>query len=98
MAEEVNISDIKLNKRFRKDFGDLETLAGSIKEFGLLQPIGVSPDSELVFGERRLRACRDILGWTTISARIVALRDVLLGQIDENRLRKDYTVSERVAI
>jgi ParB family chromosome partitioning protein len=46
--------------------GDLSALAASIAEVGLLQPIGVSADGELVFGERRLRACRDLLGWTEI--------------------------------
>ena len=37
---------------------------------GLLQPIGITPDKELVFGERRLRAAQ-ALEWATIPARIV---------------------------
>ena len=39
--------------------GDLKALAASIKAVGLLQPIGVTPDLRLVFGERRPRATID---------------------------------------
>jgi hypothetical protein len=41
--------------------GDLTTLADSIRQEGLLQPIGVTDRLELVFGEQRIRAVRDIL-------------------------------------
>lgn len=95
---EVKISDITIGDRFRKDLGDLEGLAQSISEGELLQPIGITPDHELVFGERRLRAYRDILGRETIPARIVDVPSVLLGQIDENVLRKEFTLTEQIAI
>ncbi len=95
---DLKISDIKVGTRERKDHGDLAGLAASVEEHGLLQPIGVTPDHELVFGERRLRAYRDVLGRKTIPARIVEVKSVLLGQIAENTVRKEYTVSERVAI
>lgn len=95
---EVPISDIKIGDRFRKDMGDIEGLAQSINEGELLQPIGITPDHELVFGERRLRAYRDVLGRETIPARIVDVPSVLLGQIDENVLRKDFTLTEQIAI
>lgn len=95
---EVKISDIRICDRFRKDMGDLAGLAQSISESELLQPIGITPDHELVFGERRLRAYRDILGRDTIPARIVDVPSVLLGQIDENALRKEFTLTEQIAI
>lgn len=95
---EAKISDIKIGDRFRKNMGDIEGLAQSISEGELLQPIGITPDHELVFGERRLRAYRDILGRETIPARIVDVPSVLLGQIDENALRKDFTLTEQIAI
>ena len=95
---EVNISDIKVGTRHRKDMGDVEGLAQSIEETGLLQPIGITPDNELVFGERRLRAYRDVMKRETIPARIVEVDSVLLGEFAENMMRKEYTVSERVAI
>ncbi len=95
---EVKISEIKVGDRFRKDMGDIEGLAQSISEGELLQPIGITPDHELVFGERRLRAYRDVLSRETIPARIVDLHSVLLGQIDENVWRKDFTLTEQIAI
>jgi hypothetical protein len=66
MSAAVAISSITIGDRHRRDMGDLRALANSIAEVGLLQPIGMSPSGELVFGARRLRACRDILGWTEI--------------------------------
>ena len=53
---EVKISEIKIGDRFRRDMGDLEGLAVSIATEGLLQPIGITEDNLLVFGERRLLA------------------------------------------
>ena len=95
---EVKIGDIKIGNRFRKELGDLNGLAQSIDEGQLLQPIGITPENELVFGERRLRACRDVLGRDTILARIIDVQSVLLGQIEENSLRKDFTLTEQIAI
>jgi ParB family chromosome partitioning protein len=45
--------------------GDIDALAASMKELGLLHPIVVRPDGVLVAGERRLRAAK-LLGWETI--------------------------------
>lgn len=97
-TETMKISDIKVGKRFRSDMGDLKALAASIGEIGLLQPVGVTAGSELVFGERRLRACRDVLGWTEIPARTVNIERIVVGEYQENEVRKDFTPSERVAI
>lgn len=94
---DVSINLINANGRFRKDFGDLDALAASIKEIGLLQPIGIDSGYRLVFGERRLRACK-LLGRETIPARFVNLDSLLKGEHAENEFRKDFTVSERVEI
>ena len=87
-----------MGNRHRKDMGDLTALADSIRQEGLLQPIGVTDRLELVFGERRLRAVRDILKKKTILARIVDVTSILAGEYAENEVRKDFTPSERVAI
>ena len=94
---QCRISLVKVENRFRKDFGDIESLAASIAELGLLQPIGVDSSYRLVFGERRLRACQS-LGWEKIPARTVHLDSILKGELAENEFRKDFTHSERVAI
>jgi len=95
---EVPCDKIRIGDRHRKDMGDLEVLAESIASVGLLQPIGITEDYTLVFGERRLLAVRDILQQETISARVVRVNSILEGEYAENEIRKDFTPSERVAI
>jgi ParB-like chromosome segregation protein Spo0J len=78
--------------------GDLELLATSIATEGLLQPIGVTEENVLVFGERRLLAVRDVLRERTIVARVVHVSSILSGEYAENEIRKEFTPSERVEI
>jgi ParB-like chromosome segregation protein Spo0J len=94
----VPCDTILVGERYRKDHGDLEVLAASIASEGLLQPIGITEDSVLVFGERRLLAVRDVLRQETIQARVVRVRCITAGEYAENEVRKDFTPSERVAI
>ncbi len=77
----VRVDSVKPNRHQpRQDFSDqeLDELAQSIKENGLLQPLVVRPEPraadsfELVAGERRLRAVRR-LGWDHVPA---VVRDV----------------------
>jgi hypothetical protein len=96
-CQEIKIADVRISKRFRKDMGDLGSFAKSI-DGSLLQPIGITPDHELIFGQRRLLAYRDVLHRDTIPARIIPVESVLHGQIDENMLRKSFTPSELVAV
>ena len=94
----VRIAEIRIGDRHRKDLGDLQALADSIERGRLLQPIGVTPGMELIWGHRRLLACRDVLGWESIPARIVQVPSIAQGEHDENLLRKEFTPSERVAL
>jgi ParB family chromosome partitioning protein len=94
---DVDIGLINAEGRFRKDFGDIQALAKSISDLGLLQPIGIDSGYRLVFGERRLRAFKH-LGRKEIPARFVNLDSLLSGEYAENEFRKDFTVSERVEI
>lgn len=98
VSHEMPIKNIKVGKRFRKDIGDINDVAEQINIAGLLQPIGVTPENELVFGFRRLIACRDILGWKKITVQIVNVRSDLDGQVIENCCRKDFTICELVEI
>jgi ParB family chromosome partitioning protein len=70
MSERMPIGDIKIGERIRKDMGDIAGLAESIEDIGLLYPIIVTPEGELLCGERRLRACK-LLGWTEIPVTII---------------------------
>lgn len=95
---EVRCDAVRVGERHRKDLGELEVLAASIATEGLLQPIGITDENVLVFGERRLRAFQDVLRRETIPARVVHVRSITAGEYAENEIRKDFTASERVAI
>lgn len=71
--EEIDISRIKVGKRIRRELGDIETLAKSIREIGLLNPITVREDGSsyrLLAGFRRLKACKS-LGWEKIPSQVL---------------------------
>jgi ParB family chromosome partitioning protein len=78
---------------------ELEELAATIREHGLLQPIRVRPDGQgrfmIVLGERRWRA-HQLLGAATIAATVVAMSDADLADaaIVENLQRKDISPLE----
>lgn len=94
----VEIEKIKVTDRIRKDFGNIEELANDIKENGLINPPVVSPEMQLLAGERRLRACKQ-LGWKQIEVRVMTVRDAehqLNIEINENENRKDFTFSEKL--
>lgn len=85
----------------RRVFTEIEELSVSIKDQGLLQEIAVKRTTEdmyeLVWGERRWRACK-LLGWTSIPARIFTI-DVdsnILGIIEN--IQRENLLPEEEAI
>jgi N6-adenosine-specific RNA methylase IME4/ParB-like chromosome segregation protein Spo0J len=96
-AVTLPITDIVIGPRHRKHLGDIEGFAARIKAVGLLHPVVVTPDRDLVAGERRILAC-SLLGWTEIPVRIIDPPDLLRAEADENTERQDFTPSEAVAI
>lgn len=92
----VQISDIKIKKRVRKDLGNLDDLKDSLRIYGLLNPITLNSKYELIAGERRLQAAKQ-LGWTSINANIldnISDVDQLEMEIEENNQRKEFTDEE----
>lgn len=88
----------------RREFDQIEidALAATIKERGLLQPIVVAPTSNgryiIRYGERRYRACRQ-LGFDqidTVLDQADAERDIGLDQFLENEQRQALSLAERV--
>ena len=71
---QVNIKDIIIKKRARKDEGDLTTLMESLDKIGQLNPIILNSRMELIAGYRRLTAAKK-LGWTKINATIIEIHD-----------------------
>lgn len=92
---------ITVGVRHRQDLGDIDELANSIKEIGMLQPITITPDGVLVCGRRRLEAVRR-LGWHTVKVWIRSgISDrltELLAQQDENSLHKPLSLLEQTAL
>jgi len=94
----MKLSDIKVDDRFRKDFGDIEELAKSIEQHGLIQPLVVHNDGTLIAGERRYRACK-LLGKEEVEIRtlndLTSLERKEL-ELEENLHRKAFTWDEEV--
>lgn len=95
----IDIDKIIVKDRIRKDYGNLEELAEDIKKNGLINPPAISRTYQLIAGERRLKACRDILGWKQIEVHQMDVDDAekqLYMEISENESRKEFTMMERL--
>lgn len=93
----VKIEDIKVKKRVRRDLGDLTALKDSMHRYGLMNPITLNSDYELVAGERRLEAAKS-LGWERINANVLDsnvdnIRQLEM-ELEENNQRKEFTDEE----
>lgn len=100
-----NLISIKHNDRTEFDQKSIDTLAASIKERGLDNAITVREKSpgdgtgwELIAGERRLRACRQ-LKLERVRVRVIEADDKSadLLRLEENMLREDLNQIERAA-
>ncbi|MDD3021837.1 MAG: ParB N-terminal domain-containing protein [Alphaproteobacteria bacterium] len=99
---EVNVDEIIVLDRIRQNNGFLDTLERSIQQVGVLQPVGITPGKHLIFGGRRLQACKN-LGLNTIPVRVfdIAADDpvtALRMEREENEHRMDLTPSEKVEV
>ena len=99
----LRIGEVQVAERIRKDNGDLEELAGDIREHGLINPITVMEQTEggyvLIAGLRRLKAM-ELLGAEEIRATVMTALEadeMLMLEIAENEQRKEFTVSEKLA-
>lgn len=87
----INISDIKVGKRIRKDIKGILELSVNIQEIGLIHPISIDSENNLLCGLRRLEACK-LLGWSEIEAKVFPLNI----EADENLFRQEFTPEEKV--
>lgn len=93
---QIGVTDVLIRKRIRKNLGDLTLLMDSMRRHGLLNPIVITRDRELVAGHRRLEAARR-LGWQRITASIIDTNQetaLLEVEIDENTQRKNLSTDE----
>lgn len=94
----ISIQDVCIKNRIRKNLGDIKSLAENIKILGLLSPIIINENNELLAGERRLEACK-LLGWSDVDAIIINTLDKehnISVEICENVNRQDFSMEELV--
>src|SRR6266704_3163554 len=89
----IAIGDIIVNRteRQRCDLTKLDVLADSISRLGLIHPIVITRNLELVAGERRLASVR-ILGWSHIACQYLDELDPSVAraiELEENIKREN---------
>jgi len=109
--ETVNIDEVLVENRMRKDLGDIDQLSKSISENGLIQPIVLTSFQEndlthikLVAGHRRYEALKKLGVTELVHAEHFLWRDDLATdeyrrnavELEENLRRKQMTWSEEV--
>nr|WP_255662375.1 ParB N-terminal domain-containing protein [Sediminivirga luteola] len=98
---ERTVDSIRVGRRHRTAFGNIDELAASIGRDGLLQPITITPDGVLVCGARRLAAIKK-LGWRKVNVWVRSGISDRLGHLlaeqDDNVLHKPLTQIEAAAL
>lgn len=95
-ADIAPVDAIRIGERDRTDLGDLTELADSIASVGLLHPVVVTENLDLVAGGRRLAAVK-ALGWSEVPVTVVDLAtasDALRAELEENTCRKPLSPME----
>ena len=93
----VLIEKINVGERLRQDNGDIEGLAQSISVNGLLHPIVIDANYNLVAGGRRLLAVKS-LNCTHIDVKMLGEltpQELRILELEENIRRKDLTEIEK---
>jgi hypothetical protein len=100
VAEDLPIADIRIEPACRRDYGDLRSLARSIRKRGLRYPIVVDRARRVIAGERRLRAAR-IAKLPVVPAYVVGtigeLHDVMRAVTGDDVCRLPTRPTEAVA-
>jgi ParB family chromosome partitioning protein len=92
----VRVSEIHVKDRIRQSAGEISELAESIKKYGLLQPILIDVNNNLIAGYRRLLAVKS-LGWEYIEVKVIDVKNPkerILLEMEENKFREDFTKEE----
>ncbi len=82
------VADIKLNNEYLRVETDVDALKKSVESVGLIHPVTINQENELLAGARRVQAVRE-LGWEEIPVQVID-RDVMVQElisIDENLVR-----------
>lgn len=94
----VQVKDIIVKKRIRKELQDIQALKESMSRYGLMNPITINSNNELIAGHRRLEAAKE-LGWNSISAVVIDPKNEILElemELEENIQRSPFTKDELI--
>jgi ParB family transcriptional regulator, chromosome partitioning protein len=89
---------VRRDERQRRELKNIDVLADSIRRLGLIHPIVITREGELIAGERRHAACIQ-LGWSSIPAQYVdELEPKILQaiELEENIKRQDISWQDQV--
>jgi len=64
------LTDIKRNSEYLRHGTDVDTLKKSIDSIGLINPLTINKDNELLAGSRRFQALTE-LGWSEVDVHVV---------------------------
>lgn len=102
-AVKFHKDSIVVGKRMRQDLGtpeELNELAESIKEHGLIHPLAIDENKNLVAGGRRYHVLTTILKWEWIPVSLASTggsqAKLRMMELEENIRRKDMDWKERV--
>lgn len=89
------IADLKLENEYLRTYTDVTALKKSMESIGLIHPVTINQDDELLAGARRLQAAQE-LGWEEIPVHVVEQDGLIqeLISIDENLVRQSLTSLE----
>lgn len=96
----IRVDQIKVDRenRQRRDLIGIEELADSILRIGLLHPVVIDDEYNLLAGERRYTAITNILKWETIPVhfkRELSDTDRMVVELEENIRRVDISWQDR---
>lgn len=94
----VQVKDVIVKKRIRKELLDIQALKESMNRYGLMNPITINSNNELIAGHRRLEAAKE-LGWNSIQAVVIDPKDEILElemELEENIQRSPFTKDELI--
>ena len=95
----VPIESVIVGERFRKEFKDIDMLAESISKHGLIEPIVVDENMNLIAGERRYKAHMLLKKETIDIKKMEDLTSIEKKEVEleENIQRKAFTWQEEVS-
>jgi ParB-like nuclease domain len=95
--QQILIKDIEIGDHFRRDLGDVNDIATSIKNNGLIHPIAVTKNYYLIAGRRRIEAFKK-LGLEQIPVTVIDIELKENGELNDNSIRNNFNAEEIIAV